>query len=424
MRHIATTILALSFTAAIMQDVSAQTDSLFINGQDTIRYKYTPITLPIPDTAATIQADSSATKNEAKKPNFFKRFINYFAESSKDKSFDKKIDFTFVGGPSYSNSTSLSIGLLAAGLYRIDKENRSLPASAVSIYATASIIGFYKVGIEGSNIFKDDRNRLLYNVSFSSQPTDFWGLGHYAATHNPRTSYLANKYQVEVKYLHRLFKNTYAGLQTNLDYIYCGKRIKAPISYLDWQKSHYSATGLSVVLEYDSRDFIPNPSRGLYVSFQEMIRPKALGSIGSTTWATKVTVDYYHKLWKGAIIALDLYGEFNSQTTPWVFYAQMGGSQRMRGYYQGRFTDLSVIMVQAELRQRIWRRIGMTAWGGAGNVFSSFSMFDWGQTMPNYGIGLRWEFKNRVNIRADYGMGGRVQGKLISGFLFSINEAF
>jgi len=423
MRLVAITILALSFAITAMQSVSAQTDSVLVSGQDTIRYKYTPITFPTPNEAAATSTDTVAVKSSAKKPNIFKRIVKYFAESSKDKSFDKKIDFTFVGGPSYSNSTSLSIGLLAAGLYRIDKENRSLPASAVSIYATASIIGFYKVGIEGSNIFKDDRNRLLYDVAFSSQPTDFWGLGYNAAVHNAKTSYIANKYQIEINYLHRLFKNTYIGVKTNFDYIYCGRKMKTP-AYLEGQKNHYSATGLSVILEYDSRDFIPNPSRGLYVSLQEMIRPKAMGSIGSTTWTTKVTVDYYHKLWKGAILALDLYGEFNSQTTPWVFYAQMGGSQRMRGYYQGRFTDLNVIMVQAELRQRIWRRIGMTAWGGAGNVFSSFNRFEWGHTMPNYGIGLRWEFKNRVNIRADYGMGGRVQGKLISGFLFSINEAF
>ena len=226
MLRIATMILALSFTITIMQDVSAQTDSLLISGQDTIRYKYTPITLPTQNTLVATPTDSLAAKNATKKPNFFKRIVNYFAESSKDKSFDKKIDFTFVGGPSYTDNTSLSIGILAAGLYRIDKVNRDLPASAVSIYATASIIGFYKIGVEGSNIFKEDRNRLLYNVSFSSQPTDFWGLGYYAATHNPRTSYIANKYQVEIKYLHRLFKNTYAGVKTNFDNIYCGKKMK------------------------------------------------------------------------------------------------------------------------------------------------------------------------------------------------------
>ena len=75
--------------------------------------------------------------------------------------------------------------------------------------------------------------------------------------------------------------------------------------------------------------------------------------------------------------------------------------------------------LQVELRQNIWRRIGCVVWGGAGNVFPSFEKFKWGYTLPNYGIGLRWEFKKRINIRVDYGF-----GKHTSGFLFNINEAF
>lgn len=45
--------------------------------------------------------------------------------------------------------------------------------------------------------------------------------------------------------------------------------------------------------------------------------------------------------------------------------------------------------------------------------------FKWKQTLPTYGIGYRWEFKNRVNVRLDYGF-----GKGVSAFYFGINEAF
>lgn len=411
MRRVAVVILAAMLSVCV-GEASAQTDSVLVAGGDTIRYRYTPVALPA--------VDSTALK--PKKENFIKRIIRYFAESSIDKSFEKKVDFTFVLGPYYSNSTSLGLGVLASGLYRIDRENRSLPPSSFSVYVNASIIGMYKVGIETVNIFKDDRNRLFGQLSFMSMPTDFWGLGYYNAIHNPRSSYTANKYQIEVKYLHRLFKNTYAGAKLNFDYI-DARKLRRP-DYLDGQEASYTATGLTILAEYDSRDFIPNPSKGLYLSVEQMFRPRGLGNVGATTWRTRATADYYHKLWKGAILAIDLYGEFNSQTTPWAFYAQMGGTQRMRGYYEGRFTDLNTIMAQVELRQRIWRRFGATVWGGAGNVFSSFDYFEWGQTMPNYGVGLRWEFKHRVNLRVDFGMGRRVNGKIINGFLMSINEAF
>ena len=99
--------------------------------------------------------------------------------------------------------------------------------------------------------------------------------------------------------------------------------------------------------------------------------------------------------------------------------ARMGGSQRMRGYYEGQYTDNDMITFQVELRQRVWRRIGVTVWGGAGNVFPTLADFDWSETLPNYGIGLRWELKKRTNVRLDYGFGRKT-----SGFMLNINEAF
>ncbi len=414
MRLLATVILTILLSVWV-EKVSAQTDSILVTGQDTIRYTYTPMAMP-----AVEKADTVAVK--PKKNNIFRRIVRYFAESSIDKSFEKKLDFTFVLGPYYSNSTSLGLGVLASGLYRIDRENRTLPPSSFSVYVNASIIGMYKVGIESVSIFKDDKNRLFGDLSFMSMPTDFWGLGYTDAVHNASTRYTSNRYQINVKYLHRLFRNTYAGACLNFDYT-AAKRLKHP-EYLHGQKSAYNATGLAILIEYDSRDFIPNPSKGVFLSVEQLFRPRFANNTGHNLWRTRITADYYHKLWKGATVAIDLYGEINSKTTPWVFYAQMGGTKRMRGYYEGRFTDLNVVMAQVEIRQRIWRRIGMTVWGGAGNVFPSFESFDWGQTMPNYGLGLRWEFKNRVNIRFDFGMGRKVQGKMINGFLMSINEAF
>ena len=115
----------------------------------------------------------------------------------------------------------------------------------------------------------------------------------------------------------------------------------------------------------------------------------------------------------------DIFGEFNSSGMPWCMLAELGGGYRMRGYYLGRYIDNNILSCQIEYRQRIWRRIGCAVWGGAGNVFSSFERFRWDQTLPNYGLGLRWEFKRRVNVRIDYGFGRKT-----SGLVFNINEAF
>ena len=196
------------------------------------------------------------------------------------------------------------------------------------------------------------------------------------------------------------------------------------LEYLDGRGLGYSATGISLILEYDSRDFIHNSHKGVFASLQAMIRPNALGSIDNTLWRINLNAAYYQPLWSGAVLALDLYGEFNSKDTPWVFYSQMGDRNRMRGYYEGQFMDRNLITAQAELRQKVWRMLGVAVWGGAGNCFHSFDSFLWSHTMPNYGVGLRWEINDRINFRFDYGFGGKVKGKIINGFVISLNEAF
>lgn len=397
-------IIAVLTVALCMALPGWAQDEVYISGDDTLHYSYTP--LPEPE-------------QPQKRPPFLRRVVKYFEGSTRDRTFEKKIDFTFAGGPSYSKNTSLGIGLLAAGLYRIDRTDSVTSPSDISIFANVSISGFYALGVTGNNIFARNSKRIDYTVMFASAPREMWGIGYDDGRYNKESSYNEKRYLLKARYLHRVLPNTYVGGILSFEHTE-GKKFDAlGRSYLYGQKTHYTATGVGAILEYDSRDFIPNPFKGLYISLQETLFPKALGNCGRSLWRTTFTADYYKKLWKGGVLATDLYAEFNSEGTPWPMLARMGGSQRMRGYYQGRYTDNDMITFQVELRQRIWRRIGCTVWGGAGNVFSDLDRFDWSQTLPNYGVGLRWELKKRVNVRLDYGF-----GKKTSGFLLSINEAF
>ena len=364
----------------------------------------------------------AAESAKMQKRNFFQRVFDYFDHSAVDKTFEKKMDFTIVAGPSYSSKTSLSIGVLAAGLYRVDRTDSLSSPSNISIFGNFAISGYYYVGISGNTFFKRNRHRIDYELGFRSQPSAFWGLGYNAATHNEAGAYTAKKYLVDAQYKYAVVNNLYAGGILSFNYTKA-KDLNRP-EYLGGQGEKYLAAGIGSFVEYDSRDIVTQPFRGIYAGVNAVVYPKALGNSGNTLWRVKVTFDWYQRLWRDAVLAVDLYGEFNSEHTPWTMYAMLGGNFRMRGYYEGRFNDLDMITMQVEIRQRIYRRIGCSVWGGAGNVFHSIDDFDWSKTLPNYGIGLRWELKKRMNIRFDYGFGKRVQGKLISSFIMSLNEAF
>lgn len=62
---------------------------------------------------------------------------------------------------------------------------------------------------------------------------------------------------------------------------------------------------------------------------------------------------------------------------------------------------------------------GSAVWPGGGTVFSRLGSLRLGDVLPNYGLGLRIEFKHRVNVRVDYGF-----GKDTGGFVFQFAEAF
>ena len=72
-----------------------------------------------------------------------------------------------------------------------------------------------------------------------------------------------------------------------------------------------------------------------------------------------------------------------------------------------------------ELRQRIYRRIGAVAWAGIGTLFPTVSGLKWAHMLPNWGTGLRFEYKKDINLRADIGFGRKVWG-----LSFGFSEAF
>ena len=411
-------IAIFSLLVALVSTAAAQNDSILVVNKDTVAYRYTPIT----------QLPLQREKRSSGKG--WQKFVNYIAESSIDSSFERRVDMTFIPSLYYTNSTSLGLAVMAAGLYRLDKKSRDIPASNFSVYATASLTGFYRVGVSGVNIFRKDRQRIVYNAEFYSQPTNFWGLGYDAAMDNGAMRYLASRCIVEGKFLQKITKGLYVGVGADYNYHFgkFGGKYASQAEFetrLNGYGVKYNATGISLFVEYDTRDAISAPQRGVYIAAQAKVRPRGMNNIGKTLWSGRLTLDYYQRLWKGAVLVFDLRGEYNSQGTPWVYYATLGGLSSMRGYYAGRFNDLCAVTLQAELRQRIYKGFGATAWGGAGNVFSIFGSFDWHKTLPTYGIGLRYALKHGVNLRIDYGFGGKdSNGKLIHGAVFSFNEAF
>ena len=147
-------LVLLALLLLTQTTISAQTDSM---GKD----------VPV-DSVSVATSDSLQTKRS-----FFKKFLDYFNDANKEKK-NKKFDFSVIGGPHYSSDTKFGLGLVAAGLYRTDRNDSILPPSNVSLYGDVSTVGFYLLGVRGNHLFPQEKYRLNYNLYFYSFPSLYW----------------------------------------------------------------------------------------------------------------------------------------------------------------------------------------------------------------------------------------------------------
>lgn len=368
------------------------------------------------------QSDSISKDNlksdSVKSRSIIKKFLTYLEKSDKPNP-NKKIDFGILGGPHYSSDSGFGLGLVASGLYSTDRRDSLLPQSNISLFGDITTKGFLMIGLRGNNIFPQRKYRLDYKLYLYTFPSNFWGMGYdNGDIDDNKSKYNRFKCEVMGRFLFRLTKNSFIGPVIDFQFVRASKIDEKAEPLFAGQ--YYTVRNLNMGFSYtyDSRDFILNARRGWFVQFDQLFTPKILcNDYGFIT--TELAVSTYREVWKGGVLAGEIHSKLNFGDVPWPMMSEVGTSNRMRGYYDGRYRDKNIVEGQLELRQKIWKRHGMAAWVGLANVFPKFSEMRLKKTLPNAGIGYRWEFKKRVNVRLDYGF-----TRNGSGFLFNITEAF
>ena len=365
--------------------------------------------------AQDIKADTTAVKA---KHGLVARLLQYFAESDKPKP-DKKIDFGIIGGPHYASDTGLGLGLVASALYSTDRSDSTLEKSNASLYSDMTTKGFLMIGIRGNNIFPKKRYRLDYRIYVYTFRSYLWGFSYPQSDNaDNKSKYSRTKFEVMARFLIPVNRYSYLGPIARYQYVHAYKLKDQAPQLLEGLPKTVSDFGVGVSYTFDSRDFMLNASRGWFMQLDLTTNPTFLGN-NNTYWSAELQLATYRKAWRGAIIAGELHTRQSTGQVPWPMLADVGSSNRMRGYYEGRYRDKNVIDAQVELRQHIWHRNGIVLWLGAAEVFPRYSDMRFSRILPNAGVGYRWQFKKGVNVRLDYGF-----SRNGTGFIFNINEAF
>lgn len=334
---------------------------------------------------------------------------------------DKGIDWGVMPGPFYTPELGLGVGMAVVGMYRPDKSDHVSQNSTLSLSGFASSTGAFGLGLENYSFFADDAWRFYLSGALNDMPTYYWGTGFSAGRDNDdKQKYTSQEFSAKPDLLYRIAPNTYLGLGWSFSSVHAASIQDKDRGTLEREKAGISvlSSGASATFTYDTRDFVSNPQHGQLVNLTYTYYAPGLGS---DTRFDSLDSRYalYHALDEKNVLAWEVDGRFTQGDVPWNMLPLLGSNNRMRGYYEGRYRDRNVVSTQIEYRRKLDWRHGIVGWLGTGTMGPNTRDLGQSAWLPSVGVGYRFEFKPRMNVRLDLGV-----GKGSTGFYFQVGEAF
>lgn len=163
---------------------------------------------------------------------------------------------------------------------------------------------------------------------------------------------------------------------------------------------HSKLGGMGVIYNYDSRDNIFTPNKGMMGDLSATFHDPAFGA-SSTYQKINLTGLYFSPLNESLVFGLRATTEMSFGDVPFYQrpFIQLRGIPAMR--YQGEHT----LFAEAELRWKIQNRTSLIGFAGTGVTYSDFSHMDWNDHVLAGGIGIRYEIARDVGLHMGLDLG-------------------
>jgi outer membrane protein assembly factor BamA len=265
----------------------------------------------------------------------------------------------------------------------------------------------FKVNIESDIMFKDNMHNASSRITFFSFPLLLFGVGNDTKKENAVTVLYEN-IEFEGGYKYKLRKKLYLGFNykylNSLKVEYSDSTENIPDFDIEQFKGLRSGIGFSAT--WEGRDNRLNAFKGFYINLNYDFFESWLGSDFEYDYLLVDLRKYYTLIGPNKLIlAGQFVGEFANSGTPVQALSALGGPKGMRGFYFGRYRDLTNMSGTVEVRFPIFWIIGGVGFVSAGQVARSLKYYSFDRMHYSYGGGIRLmvSSKNRVNLRLDVG---------------------
>ncbi|ANQ48085.1 BamA/TamA family outer membrane protein [Flammeovirga sp. MY04] len=356
--------------------------------------------------------------------------ITCHAQNLNERDTVYKHQITAFPYPAYAQETSWEFGVLSVFQFKMpDATFGTRPSNA-------TFIGFYtlenqlRLKLEHTIFTKNEDWLLEGTWEHSRYPEKYYGVGSNTSNEDEQLVDWS-KIDFRQQILKKLKEKMFLGLQlryANYWDISLGPKkdgTPADITTLPGYEGG-SVSGLGTTYKWDTRDLVLSPKEGFFIEGRFEVYNSIFGSdynFNVLTLDLRKYFDLSREKEGASVLAFQgLTKQTFGDNTPFREMALMGGLNMMRGVYEGRWRDQKMVALQSEFRQHLFWRIGMTAFVGTANVFSTYENFDSQGFKFAGGGGLRFLInkKDKASIRVDYGIGSEKS----SGLYLTFGEAF
>lgn len=319
----------------------------------------------------------------------------------------------------YAPETRLSFGVAGTATFRFKKDSDIVKPSNVLIGAAYTQNKQVLLYTQFQLFYDNNKYYLFGEAGYYKYSYYFYGTG---TNEVPKELYQVNYPRIKINAARQIAPHIYAGIGYQYEqYKIADTDSAGALASGTISGSKGSITsGAGLLLLYDSRDTVLFPGKGWFGNLSFINNGQVWGGSNNfNRWILDIT--NYQKISKNCILAINSYNSFVTGNAPFQQLSQVGGNKIMRGYYQGRYADNNLVLLQTEARFPVYKRFGGALFTNGGFLGNRDTFLRLNDFKYSYGAGIRFTMnrKDHLNLRLDYAMGPNT-----SGFYFTFGEAF
>lgn len=348
-----------------------------------------------------------------------KQLKRYYRQLRKDSiRAHKNIWWSVLGGPSYTPEASFGVGGAVLASFRMNKQDTISQRSFLPAGLNLSINGTIVVAGAGTFFFNENRFRIYMNYGYRNEPSHYYGKGFEKAETIERgdstTRFHRSYFQLYPRFVWEVRPHFYLGGLFDLNYTKVSdvNPVMEKDPYFQQFKRKYFNVGIGGLIQYDTRDDVATPTRGMLLGANFKLFGKYLGGAYNYEIIELEYRQFKNIFRPRSTLAWIAKSQIGLGDVPFTELPTFGSPFDLRGYYMGKYRDKSMAYGIVEYRHmfgspakyksgNFWAKCGFVAWVGTGTIGET--PFDWNKWKLNFGAGLRFQMQPGKNFRLDIG---------------------